>query len=249
MNNMAVIRALILDMDGVIIDSNPCHRVAWAEYTHRHGVEMTEAMQQRVYGKRNDEIIRDFLGAHLDDAEVFAHGAAKEALYREFMRPRTGESLVSGIREFLARYRNLELAVATNAEAANVDFVLDATGLRPFFRVILNGHQVINPKPHPEIYLRAAEALRVPPEECIVFEDSHTGVEAGLAAGMRVVGVGTTHDDLRGISLLIGDFNDPALDAWLAENGPTHWQPRSADPVKCDTLALIQNEKREDKEQ
>jgi beta-phosphoglucomutase len=216
---MAVIRALIFDMDGVIIDSNPWHRIAWTEYTRRHGIEMTEAMQQRMYGKRNDEIIRDFLGDHLDDLEVFAHGAAKEALYRELMKPRIGESLVPGIRGFLARCRKLELAVATNAEAANVDFVLDDTGLRPLFRIVMDGHQVTNPKPHPEIYLRVAEALQVPPEECIVFEDSHTGVEAGLAAGMRVVGVGTTHDDLHGISLLIGDFNDLALDSWLVESG------------------------------
>jgi len=92
-----VIRALIFDMDGVIIDSNPSHRMAWAEYTRRHDVEMTEAMQHRMYGKRNDEIVRDFLGAHLDDLEVFAHGAAKEALYREFMQPRIKESLVPGI--------------------------------------------------------------------------------------------------------------------------------------------------------
>jgi len=213
---MTKIRALILDMDGVIIDSNPWHRIAWAEYTRRHGVEMTEAMQQRMYGKRNDEIVRDFLGAHLDDPEVFAHGAAKEALYREFMKPRTADSLVPGIREFLARHRTLDLAVATNAEAANVDFVLDDTGLRPFFRIVVNGHQVTRPKPHPEIYLRVAEGLRVLPGECIVFEDSHTGVEAGLAAGMRVIGVETTHDDLPGISLPIRDFNDPALESWLS---------------------------------
>jgi HAD superfamily hydrolase (TIGR01509 family) len=175
-------------------------------------------MQQRMYGKRNDEIIRDFLGDHLNDREVFQHGAAKESLYRELMKPRTQESLVPGIREFLARYRNLELAVATNAEAANVDFVLDDTGLRPLFRVIIDGHQVTNPKPHPEIYLRVAETLQLPPEDCVVFEDSHTGVKSGLAAGMRVVGVGTTHDDLNGISLLIRDFNDPALESWLAES-------------------------------
>jgi beta-phosphoglucomutase len=212
------VRALIFDMDGVIIDSNPWHRIAWAEYTRRHGVEMTESMQQRMYGKRNDEIIRDFLGDHLNDREVFQHGAAKESLYRELMKPRTQESLVPGIREFLARYRNLELAVATNAEAANVDFVLDDTGLRPLFRVIIDGHQVTNPKPHPEIYLRVAETLQLPPEDCVVFEDSHTGVKSGLAAGMRVVGVGTTHDDLNGISLLIRDFNDPALESWLAES-------------------------------
>jgi beta-phosphoglucomutase len=218
---MKRIRALIFDMDGVIIDSNPWHRLAWAEYTRRHGVEMTEAMQQRMYGKRNDEIVRDFLGTHLSAPDVFAHGAAKEALYREFMKPRAAESLVPGIREFLTRHRNSDLAIASNAEAANVDFVLDGAGLRSLFRVVMNGAQVTNPKPHPEIYLRVAEGLEAAPEECIVFEDSHTGVEAGLAAGMRVVGVGTTHDDLPGVSLPgvslhIRDFNDPALELWLS---------------------------------
>jgi beta-phosphoglucomutase len=213
---MAEIRALIFDMDGVIIDSNPLHRIAWSEYMRRHDIEMTEAMQQRMYGKRNDEIVRDFFGGHLSDADIFAHGAAKEALYREMMAPRIEESLVPGIREFLARHRNRDLAVATNAEPANVDFVLDHAGLRPFFRVIVNGHQVTNPKPHPEVYLRAAEGLQVRPENCIVFEDSYTGVAAGLAAGMRVVGFETTHRDLPGVSLAVRDFNDPALEPWLS---------------------------------
>ncbi len=217
--NMAGIRALIFDMDGVIIDSNPCHRIAWAEYMRRQGVEMTEAMQLRMYGKRNDEIVRDFFGDRLSDPEVFAHGAAKEALYREMIEPHMEESLVPGIREFLARHRNSDVAVATNAEPANVDFILDHSGLRHFFQVIVDGHQVINPKPHPEIYLLVAQGLQVPPEDCVVFEDSHTGVKSGLAAGMRVVGVGTTHDDLNGISLLIRDFNDPALESWLSLQG------------------------------
>src|SRR3954471_16576079 len=113
-------------MDGVIIDSNPWHRTAWAEYTRRHGVEMTEAMQERMYGKRNDELVRDFLGANLSEPEVMAHGAAKEALYREMMKPRIEESLVPGIREFLRRHQNVDMALATNAEPANVDFVLDS---------------------------------------------------------------------------------------------------------------------------
>lgn len=216
---MPGIRALIFDMDGVVIDSNPVHRIAWTEYTRRHGVEMTEAMQQRMYGKRNDEIIRDFLGSRLTADEVFAHGAAKEELYREMMRPRAGESLVPGVRAFLERHCDLKFALATNAEPANVDFVLDTTALRRFFPVVVNGHQVTNPKPHPEVYLRAAELLGVPPAECVVFEDSYTGVEAGLAAGMRVVGVTTTHHDLPGVSLSIADFDDPALESWLAAQG------------------------------
>jgi beta-phosphoglucomutase family hydrolase len=211
---MSNIRALIFDMDGVIVDSNPWHRAAWEEYNRGLGVEMTEEMTRRMYGKRNAELIREFYGRDLDDAEVFAHGAAKETLYREMMKPHLNGALVPGIREFLARHRDLALAVATNAEPPNVNFVLDETGLRPFFRVIVNGHEVAHPKPHPEIYLRVADALGVTPADCVVFEDSYAGVEAALAAGMQVVGISTTHDDLAGVALLIRDFNDPALEAW-----------------------------------
>lgn len=209
------VRALIFDMDGVIVDSNPWHRTAWEEYNRGFGVEMTAEMQQRMYGKRNAELIREFFGRHLDDAEVFAHGAAKESLYREMMKPHLMDALVPGIREFLDRHRDLALAVATNAEPPNVNFVLDDTGLRSFFRVVVNGHEVTHPKPHPEIYLRVADALGVTPADCVVFEDSHTGVESALAAGMQVVGLSTTHDDLAGVALLIPDFSDPALEAWL----------------------------------
>jgi beta-phosphoglucomutase family hydrolase len=213
---MHPIRGLIFDMDGVIVDSNPLHRVVWEEYNRRHGIETTEAMQRRMYGKRNDEIVRDFFGDRITDEEVFAHGAAKEALYREMLRPRIDRALVPGIREFLERHAATPKAVATNAEPANLNFVLDETGLRRFFLAAIDGHQVRNPKPHPEIFLRAANALRAGPESCVVFEDSHTGVQAGLAAGMRVVGLATTHGELPGVSLTIPDFNSPDLEPWLA---------------------------------
>lgn len=212
----AEIRAFLFDMDGVIVDSNPLHRVVWAEYNRRHGIETTEAMQRRMYGKRNDEIVRDFFGAAISDEEVFQHGAAKEALYREMLRPQIATSLVAGVRDFLEHHRDIPAAVATNAESANLDFVLDESGLRPYFRVAVDGHQVERPKPFPDLYLCAARKLGVEPEHCVVFEDSYTGVEAGISAGMRVIGVSTTHPDLRGISLLIPDFTDPALEAWLA---------------------------------
>jgi beta-phosphoglucomutase len=108
------------------------------------------------------------------------------------------------------------MAVGTNAEPANLEFVLREAGLSQYFRALVDGHQVRRGKPHPEVYLLAAELLRAAPEFCVVFEDSATGVEAGLAAGMRVVGIGTTCAELPGVSLLIEDFNDPALEIWLA---------------------------------
>lgn len=208
--------ALILDMDGVIIDSNPVHRQVWAAYNRRFGIETDEAMQQRMYGRRNDDIVRDFFGARLTLEEVRAHGAAKEQLFRETIGPVLNEALVPGLREFLERHRNQPLGVATNAEPENVEFLLDTARLRPYFRAVVDGHQVARPKPHPDIYLRAAEMLDSLPKDCVVFEDSFTGIEAARAAGMAVVGIGTTHDELPGVDLEIRDFMSPALEPWLA---------------------------------
>jgi len=216
---LAEIRAFLFDMDGVIVDSNPLHRESWAEYNRRHGVETTEAMQQRMYGKRNDMIVRDYLGQHLTDAEVFAHGAAKEKLYREMLEPRLNETLVPGLRGFLERHPGMPKAVASNAEPANIEFVLRKAGLDGFFRVVVDGQQVANAKPHPDVYLRAAELLGVAPAHCVVLEDSYGGVAAGLAAGMRVIGITTTYKDLPGASLLVRDFDDPALERWLQDAG------------------------------
>jgi beta-phosphoglucomutase len=218
MSKPPAVQALLFDMDGVIVDSNPLHRVVWEKYNRRYGVETTDEMQHRMYGKRNDEIVRDFFGPEMTDAEVFRRGAEKEALYREMLLPQIITSLVPGVRAFLERHRELPAAVATNAEPANLEFVLREAGLREYFQAAVDGHQVKRPKPQPDIYLRAAELLRVAPENCVVFEDSGTGVHAGLAAGMRVIGVTTTHDDLPGTSLLIRNFNDPVLEAWLRES-------------------------------
>jgi beta-phosphoglucomutase len=215
--NAHPVLALIFDMDGVLVDSNPVHVEAWKIYNRRHGVATTPAMVEAMYGRRNDQIVRSFLGEHLSDAEVFAHSQAKEALYREMTRPRLGEMLVPGIRRFLEENAGLPLGVATNANRANLDFVLTGAGLGSFFPVAIDGRQVTHPKPDPEIYLRAAQLLGVDPRACVVFEDSRAGVEAGLAAGMRVVGVSTTHDELPGVSLMIRDFEDPALGQWLCD--------------------------------
>jgi beta-phosphoglucomutase len=209
-------RAFLFDMDGVIADSNPYHRLAWAAFNRRYGLETTEAMQQWMYGKRNDRIVREFFGAGLPPEEVTARGAAKEALYREMIADRAESMLVPGLRAFLELYRDTPKAVATNAEPANVDFLLQQTGLRPYFQVVLNGHQVSHPKPDPEIYLRAAELLQTEPAACIVFEDSHSGVEAGRAAGMRVIGVSTTFGNLSGTVLTIDNFSSENLREWLA---------------------------------
>jgi beta-phosphoglucomutase len=207
--------ALIFDMDGVIVDSNPYHRQAWEAYNRLHGLATTEEMHRRMYGKRNDQIVRDFYGDALSAAEIFEHGAAKERLYRDLVGERLEAALVPGLREFLQRHAGAPMAVASNAEPPNVDFLLDSAGLRSFFRAVVNGHEVEHPKPHPEVYLEASRRLGVNPRNCIVFEDSHSGIEAATLADMRIVGLRTTHSQLPNTDLDIDNFTSRELQTWL----------------------------------
>lgn len=208
-------RALIFDMDGVVVDSNPMHRESWLAYNRSQGLETTEAMQRFMYGKRNDQIVRDFYGPHLTEEEVFAHGAAKEALYREMMRPGLAQALVPGIREFLERHQDVPIGLATNAEPNNALFTLEEAGLAHLFHAVVNGHEVQRPKPDPEIYLKVAGLLETPPAQCVVFEDSYSGAEAARAAGMTVIGLRTTHAEIPGTAFMIDNFLDPALERFL----------------------------------
>ena len=212
---------LIFDMDGVLIDSNPAHRRAWEAFNRRYGVETTPAMHERMYGKRNDDIVRDYFG-DLPADEIAARGAAKEALYREMIGGSIEEMLVPGVRAFLELHAALPKALASNAEPANIEFLLERAGLRGYFAAVVDGHQVHRPKPDPEIYLLAARVLGVRPEDCIVFEDSYTGAEAGVAAGMHVVGIATTHKELPGAALTVDNFLSGDLQAWIrAQERPT----------------------------
>ena len=213
--------ALIFDMDGVIVDSNPMHRESWVAFNRRYGLATTEEMHQRMYGRRNDQIVRDFYGDGITVEEVDARGRAKERLYREMMAGRTEEMLVPGLRAFLERHRDLPMGVGSNAEPENVAYVLDEAGLRRYFRAVVDGHQVHNPKPHPEVYLRVAELLETEPANCIVFEDSHSGAAAAVAAGMRVVGLCTTFVNLPGAVLTIDNFLSGDLESWLQAQMPS----------------------------
>jgi beta-phosphoglucomutase len=210
---------LIFDLDGVIVDSMPFHRRAWQRYLELTGIGTRESLDF-MHGQRNEEIVRGLLGPEAAIETVMAHGAAKEQMYRDMLRERLNEHLVPGIGEWLAHVSGAPIALATNAERANVDFVLDGAGLRPCFEAIVDGSQVERPKPAPDVYLRAAELLTIPPRDCIVFEDSPVGVAAAVTAGMRVVGVLTHAPALKDVRFSVANFLDARLDSWLSAQSP-----------------------------
>ena len=208
--------ALIFDMDGVVVDSMPIHRAAWRQYLDFLGIP-GEDLLARMHGRRNDEIVLDFLGPTADQELVHEHGAAKERLYRQLMRDRLENQLVPGVRSFLENASPAPIGLASNAERPNIDFVLDGAGLRPYFRVVVDGSEVERPKPAPDVYLRAARELGVEPKNCIVFEDSPVGIQAARDAGARVVGLLTHERALDHVDLAVADFLDPRLPLWLPE--------------------------------
>lgn len=209
----------IFDMDGVIIDSTPMHNRAWEIYLERHGRDSSQ-VQRRMHGLRNDDIVRDFFGAGMETGEILEHGAAKERLYREMMAPVLEQHLIPGIREILARLSGTPMAVASNAEPANIAFVLEGAGIRDHFSRVADGHFVKRPKPDPEIYLHAAEFIGVKPENCVIFEDSIPGIQAAIASGARVVALTTSLPYFEGAHFHAKDFLDARLADWLRAQRP-----------------------------
>jgi HAD superfamily hydrolase (TIGR01509 family) len=182
-----MVDALIFDLDGVIVDNNDSHAEAWRVFLERYDITISEdEFKDRFFGKHNDEII-NALFPDVEGDDAVALYEEKEAIYRDLYEPTS----LPGLNELLERADEY-LAVATNAPAQNMHYVLDALDLKHYFDVIKLGADVDRAKPYPDIYEAVAHELDVDPPKCIVFEDSPTGVEAAKRAGMTVVGVLTT---------------------------------------------------------
>ncbi|MDW7690410.1 HAD family phosphatase [Flammeovirgaceae bacterium SG7u.111] len=201
--------AAMFDMDGVIIDSNPFHKISLEIFCKKYGFTFTEEdLRTKLFGRRNAEWIPLIFGEDLTEEEIEKYSYEKEALFREVYKddivPLAG--LVDFLKELEAA--GIPRAVATSAPPENVDFTLEKTNLEGMFGVKLNSSHVTEGKPHPEIYLNTAKAMGYAPANTVVFEDSLAGVESGKRAGAKVVGIASTHtpEELHQADLVVPDF-------------------------------------------
>lgn len=188
-----VIRAVLFDLDGTMVDNMRYHTDAWIEMARKLGRELTREYFQREFsGRKNEELFPLLLGRPLDAADVERLAEEKEARYRELyaphVRPLDGLEALLGLLES----RGIAIGIATAAPAKNREFVLERLGLTRRISVVVGAEQVEHGKPAPDLFLGAAEQLGCEPSATLVFEDAVLGVQAGRAAGMMVCGVATS---------------------------------------------------------
>ncbi len=208
--------AVIFDVDGVLIDSYAPHFESWREVAARYGVDYTESQFAIGFGRTSREIVADqWNRPDLTEADIRAIDDAKEAAYRrivadDFPAMAGASELVAALHE--AGFR---IAVGSSGPPENVDLAIEKLGLAPYLDGKVTGRDVSRGKPDPQIFLRAAEKLDVPPARCAVVEDAPAGVAAAKAAGMVCIGfpsTGRTRDDVADADWII---------ASLAELTPT----------------------------
>ena len=224
-----MLRAVIFDWDGVVVDSSAHHERSWEILAAKRGLPLPSDHFKRGFGKKNNVIIPD-LGWATDPGEVDALAAEKEEIYRALVREKGIEPL-PGVRELLAALRNegTPCAIASSTERANLDLPLDLMGLREFFRVIVSGEEVIHGKPDPAVFLLAAERLGIVPSDCVVIEDALVGIEAARRAGMPVLAVATTNpiEALGSADAAIGSMTEITPDRLAALAGTSKKLPGS----------------------
>lgn len=208
--------AILFDMDGVIVDTNPAHKIAILKFCDNYNKRLSDdEMKKYIWGRTNKEWIRHLFGEDLSDKQLSVYADEKEALFRKIYEP--DAKLLNGLEDFLniLEKNNIPKAIGTSAPRANVDFIFKHTGIGKYFNTILDERDVTIGKPNPEIYLKAAKALHFNPADCIVVEDSFAGVEAGKRAGSKVIGITTTHSDAelidKGADLTAADFTALSL--------------------------------------
>ncbi|MET3114381.1 beta-phosphoglucomutase [Pedobacter sp. CG_S7] len=186
--------AVIFDMDGVICHTNPYHSLAFQEFFLKRSLTPTEEeFATHMYGKSNSYILSHFLKRPIQGQELLELEEEKESMFRMIYKPHIEP--ITGILTFISDLKNngAQIGVATSAPYANLELILSKVAIRENLGSIMASEDVRNHKPDPEVYLTSASNLGIAPEQCVVFEDSFSGVTAALNAGMKVVGVLTSH--------------------------------------------------------
>ena len=206
--------AVIFDLDGTLIDNNSYHIEAWKIFYNKIGKPFSkEEYTKNINGRINSDIFNYIFDTILSSEEIDLYSTEKEALYRELYEPHIKP--INGLIDFLEELENEKIpkAIATSGLTPNINFMFEHVPIKKYYADVIDASQISKGKPHPEIFLKAAAAVKANPENCVAFEDSVAGIRSAKAAGMKVIGLTTTHiaEDIKEADLIIKDYTEISL--------------------------------------
>lgn len=208
---MQEIKAVIFDLDGVVVDTAIFHYKAWKRLADEYGFDFTPEHNERLKGISRLEsldILLSIGGIEIESAEERNRIAnIKNDWYRDYILKMTPNDILPGVKNFLIDLKNTNYKIAIGSSSKNANTILERIGFDSFFDAVVDGLQISKSKPDPEVFLKAAAKLNIHPENCIVFEDAAAGIEAAKRAGMLAIGVGK-YEHLSNADKVIPDFRN-----------------------------------------
>ncbi len=202
-------KGIIFDLDGVLCSTDEYHYLAWKRLADGLGIRFDRAINNRLRGVSRMEsleiILENYHGKPLTDVEKAELAEQKNTVYRESLAKMSPADLGVEIRATLDELRRRGYRLAIGSSSKNTPFILERLGLADFFDAVSDGNNITRSKPDPEVFLKAAEFLGLPPGECMVVEDAVSGAQAGHAGGFTVACVGDAS------RAGVGDYNLTAL--------------------------------------
>ena len=208
-------KGIIFDLDGVICSTDEYHYLAWKALADRLGIPFDRERNNLLRGvsrMASLEIILEKSEKAYSEDEKAAFAEEKNTMYRELLGRMSPADLSDDVRDTLNVLRKAGLKLAIGSSSKNTRFILERIGLSDFFDAVADGNCITHSKPHPEVFLQAADMIALAPDQCVVVEDAHAGVEAAVAGGFDCAAIGDAKDDERAryhlslISDLISDL-------------------------------------------
>ncbi|MBK5241521.1 beta-phosphoglucomutase [Clostridium sp.] len=207
---MGSIKAIIFDLDGVLVDTAKYHYLAWKRLAEELNIEFSIEDNERLKGvsrMQSLDIILEIGDTTLNDDTKFEAAQKKNDWYVEYISKLTPEDILPGVITFIESTKANNIKIALGSASKNSMLILNKLNLTHYFDAIIDGTKVSKAKPDPEVFLKGAEALKVLPSQCIVFEDAEAGVEAAVNAGMHCIGIGSK-SILKKADLVFSGFTD-----------------------------------------
>lgn len=187
-----MIKAVIFDLDGVIVSTDDCHYEAWKMMADEENIYFDETINNRLRGvsrMASLEIVLERAEKSYTDEEKLELAERKNNYYKELIKKLTPEDILPGAKENLDELKANGIKIAIGSSSKNTPVILKQVGLDKSFDAISDGNNITNSKPDPEVFVKASEMLGIPAENCLVVEDADAGVEAGIGGGMKTLSV------------------------------------------------------------